>query len=61
MHNALDVITIGEAMAMFVATETGDLAGAGALYQTRGRRRTERGDGPGASGLERRLGQPRRR
>lgn len=29
MHNALDVITIGEAMAMFVATETGDLAGAG--------------------------------
>ena len=28
MQNALDVITIGEAMAMFVATETGDLAGA---------------------------------
>ena len=26
MENALDVITIGEAMAMFVATETGDLA-----------------------------------
>ena len=26
MQNALDVITIGEAMAMFVATETGDLA-----------------------------------
>ncbi len=29
MHKALDVITIGEAMAMFVATETGDLADAG--------------------------------
>lgn len=29
MHNALDVITLGEAMAMFVATETGDLAEAG--------------------------------
>lgn len=29
MHNPLDVITIGEAMAMFVATETGDLAAAG--------------------------------
>ncbi|MDC0725115.1 sugar kinase [Phytobacter diazotrophicus] len=28
MHNSLDVITIGEAMAMFVATETGDLADA---------------------------------
>lgn len=28
MHNPLDVITIGEAMAMFVATETGDLAAA---------------------------------
>lgn len=28
MHNPLDVITIGEAMAMFVATETGDLADA---------------------------------
>lgn len=28
MPNALDVITIGEAMAMFVATETGDLAAA---------------------------------
>ncbi|WAH50809.1 sugar kinase [Pseudescherichia vulneris] len=26
MHNALDVITIGEAMAMFVATEPGELA-----------------------------------
>lgn len=26
MSDALDVITIGEAMAMFVATETGDLA-----------------------------------
>lgn len=26
MHNSLDVITLGEAMAMFVATETGDLA-----------------------------------
>ena len=26
MENALDVITIGEAMAMFVATQTGDLA-----------------------------------
>lgn len=26
MKNALDVITLGEAMAMFVATETGDLA-----------------------------------
>jgi 2-dehydro-3-deoxygluconokinase len=26
MHKTLDVITIGEAMAMFVATETGDLA-----------------------------------
>lgn len=29
MHNPLDVITIGEAMAMFVATESGDLAQAG--------------------------------
>ncbi len=29
MPNPLDVITIGEAMAMFVATETGDLADAG--------------------------------
>ena len=29
MHNTLDVITIGEAMAMFVATETGELADAG--------------------------------
>ncbi|WP_086872507.1 sugar kinase [Kosakonia pseudosacchari] len=29
MHKPLDVITIGEAMAMFVATETGDLADAG--------------------------------
>ena len=29
MPNQLDVITIGEAMAMFVATETGDLATAG--------------------------------
>ncbi|MGP3593755.1 sugar kinase [Vagococcus sp. WN89Y] len=29
MHNPLDVITIGEAMAMFVATESGDLADAG--------------------------------
>ena len=28
MHNPLDVITIGEAMAMFVATEIGDLAAA---------------------------------
>ncbi|MCT4712025.1 sugar kinase [Enterobacteriaceae bacterium H11S18] len=28
MQNSLDVITIGEAMAMFVATETGDLAAA---------------------------------
>ena len=28
MHHPLDVITIGEAMAMFVATETGDLADA---------------------------------
>ena len=28
MHNSLDVITIGEAMAMFVATETGELADA---------------------------------
>lgn len=28
MHNPLDVITIGEAMAMFVATETGNLADA---------------------------------
>ncbi|WP_276643497.1 sugar kinase [Siccibacter turicensis] len=26
MHNSLDVITLGEAMAMFVASETGDLA-----------------------------------
>ena len=26
MHKTLDVITIGEAMAMFVATETGDLS-----------------------------------
>lgn len=26
MKNSLDVITIGEAMAMFVATQTGDLA-----------------------------------
>ena len=25
MHKTLDVITIGEAMAMFVATETGEL------------------------------------
>lgn len=29
MHKPLDVITIGEAMAMFVASETGDLADAG--------------------------------
>ncbi|MFE4111185.1 sugar kinase [Kosakonia sp. YIM B13611] len=29
MHKPLDVITIGEAMAMFVACETGDLADAG--------------------------------
>jgi 2-dehydro-3-deoxygluconokinase len=29
MPNQLDVVTIGEAMAMFVATETGDLAAAG--------------------------------
>lgn len=29
LHNPLDVITVGEAMAMFVATETGDLADAG--------------------------------
>lgn len=28
MHKPLDVITVGEAMAMFVATETGDLADA---------------------------------
>uniref|UniRef100_UPI003A95C0C9 PfkB family carbohydrate kinase n=1 Tax=Enterobacter sp. TaxID=42895 RepID=UPI003A95C0C9 len=26
MHKTLDVITIGEAMAMFVATETGELS-----------------------------------
>ncbi|MCI1900203.1 MAG: sugar kinase [Enterobacter sp.] len=26
MHNALDVITVGEAMAMFVATDTGELS-----------------------------------
>ncbi len=35
MHNALDVITIGEAMAMFVATETGDLAGPDTLLNAR--------------------------
>ncbi|MGY5954858.1 sugar kinase [Kosakonia sp. BK9b] len=29
MHSPLDVVTVGEAMAMFVATETGDLAAAG--------------------------------
>jgi len=33
MHNALDVITIGEAMAMFVATEPGDLAEADAFIK----------------------------
>ena len=26
MKNSLDVVTIGEAMAMFVATQTGELA-----------------------------------
>jgi 2-dehydro-3-deoxygluconokinase len=26
MHKTLDVITIGEAMAMFVATQTGELS-----------------------------------
>jgi len=33
MHNALDVITIGEAMAMFVATEPGELAEADAFIK----------------------------
>ena len=33
MHNALDVITIGEAMAMFVATEPGELAEANAFIK----------------------------
>ncbi len=33
MHNALDVITIGEAMAMFVATEPGELAEAEAFIK----------------------------
>ncbi len=35
MHKTLDVITIGEAMAMFVATETGELNAVELLYQTR--------------------------
>jgi len=33
MHNALDVITIGEAMAMFVATEPGEVAEADAFIK----------------------------
>ncbi|WP_312211763.1 sugar kinase [Pseudescherichia sp.] len=33
MHNALDVITVGEAMAMFVATEPGELAEADAFIK----------------------------
>ena len=33
MHNTLDVITIGEAMAMFVATEPGELAEADAFIK----------------------------
>ena len=33
MHNALDVITIGEAMAMFVATKPGELAEADAFIK----------------------------
>ena len=57
MQKALDVITIGEAMAMFVATETGELAEvehfmkrvAGAELNV------------GPPRLKRRLGKPRRR
>ena len=43
MHKTLDVITIGEAMAMFCRrTEKSELERGGALYQTRGGRRAER-------------------
>ncbi len=56
----LDVITIGEAMAMFVATETGDLAEVEHFMKRCRRRRAERRHRPGAPGPESRLGEPRR-
>ncbi len=55
----LDVITIGEAMAMFVATETGDLAEVEHFMKRVAGAELNVATGP-ARGPESRLGEPRR-
>lgn len=56
MENALDVITIGEAMAMFVATETGDLAAVEHFMKRVAGAELNVATGFGSSGAESRLG-----
>lgn len=56
----LDVITIGEAMAMFVATETGDLAEVEHFMKRVAGAELNVATGFGAHGSESRLGEPRR-
>lgn len=59
MHKTLDVITIGEAMAMFVATETGELSAVEYFIKRVAGAEPECCYRPCAAGAECRLGKPR--